>query len=328
MTRAARGGLPDRRELKERPGALAGTSWNLFADSSRGTPSFADAAAVVGAARSVQHGEVFGLDYPVDAFAPGMSKARKAPVHTIYANHPAHRDDFLDGFYLQGSTQIDGLRHRRADDVGFYGGVPDELIQPGTEELGIQVWADKPIVARGVLVDVAGYLLAQGRDVDHADGQPLPFDLIPRALEAQGAEVSTGDVVMLHTGWAEWFLGLDDARKREQQSSGRATGMAQSEELLNWSWNSGVTLLAADNFAVECLPPVPDSPFKQTAPNDRGMMHQEFLAKLGLPLGELWRLGPLARRMRELGQWHALLVVKPLNVTGATGSPANATAIL
>ena len=58
------------------------------------------------------------------------------------------------------------------------------------------------------------------------------------------------------------------------------------------------------------------------------MMHQEFLAKLGMPLGELWRLGPLARRMDALQRWEAFLSVKPLNVTGATGSRANAVAII
>ncbi|WP_315973750.1 hypothetical protein [Glutamicibacter sp. M10] len=57
------------------------------------------------------------------------------------------------------------------------------------------------------------------------------------------------------------------------------------------------------------------------------MMHQEFLAKLGLPLGELWRLGPLARRMSQLKRWDCLLTIKPLNVIGGTGSPANATAV-
>lgn len=328
MTPLPRHGLPDRKHIKQRPGQLTGTSWNLFAEPWRGTPSFADASSVLAAATCVRHGEVFGLDYPVDAFAPGMSKARKAPVHTIYANHPAHRDDFLDGFYLQGSTQIDGLRHRRADDVGFYGGVADDRIREGTGDLGIQVWADDPIVTRGVLIDLAGHRETQGRPIDHEAGEPLPFHLIPEALDAQGVDVATGDIVMLHTGWSEWFLGLDEDRKRAQRDTGRATGMAQSEELLDWAWNNGLALLAADNFALECLPPVPDSPYKASAPNDRGMMHQEFLAKLGLPLGELWRLGPLVRRMRELHQWHALLVVKPLNVTGATGSPANATAIL
>ncbi|KAA0974167.1 hypothetical protein FQ154_16120 [Paeniglutamicibacter gangotriensis] len=87
-------------------------------------------------------------------------------------------------------------------------------------------------------------------------------------------------------------------------------------------------MVAADNFTVECLPPVPESPITKSAPNDRGMMHQEFLAKLGLPLGELWRLGPFARRMRQLDRWHAMLVVKSLNIISGTGSPANATALL
>jgi hypothetical protein len=57
------------------------------------------------------------------------------------------------------------------------------------------------------------------------------------------------------------------------------------------------------------------------------MMHQQFLAKLGLPLGELWQLGPLSRHTKATGNWDALITIKPLNITGATGSPANATAV-
>ncbi|WP_234816962.1 MULTISPECIES: cyclase family protein [Mycolicibacterium] len=307
---------------------MGGTSWGLFADPWRGAPSFIDDAAVLGAVRSVTHGEVFGLDYPIDAFMPGMSKARKPVRHVIYANHPAHRDDYLDGYYLQSSSQIDGLRHRRADDVGFYGGVPDERITEDTEDLGIQVWADAPIVSRGLLVDLAGHLESNGMSIDHREGQPLGHELIVEALVAQSIEPRCGDIIMLHTGWSEWFLGLSPDERRQQQASGRASGIAQGEELLDWAWDTGVALLATDNFAVECLPPRGDSPFIQTAPHDKGMMHQEFLAKLGIPLGELWRLGPLARRMRALGRWEALVIVKPLNVPGGAGSPANATAIL
>ena len=202
------------------------------------------------------------------------------------------------------------------------------MVRPGTPDIGIQVWADQPVVSRGTLLDVAGHVAERGADIDHRAGQPLPFDLLVDTLDAQGTAVARGDVVLVHTGWAEWFLGLGEEQRLEQQSSGRASGLAQSEELLDWVWDHGVSLFAADNFAVECLPPLPDSPFAASAPNDRGMMHQELLAKLGLPLGELWRLGPLARRMRELRSWHALVVVKPLNIVGATGSPANATAIL
>jgi len=319
---------PTRAELKQRPGQLAGTSWGLFSSPSAGAPDKIDATKRIQAASSVCRGEAFGLDYPIDAFSPGMSKTRGAPEHHIFGNHPAHRDDYLNSFYLQGSSQIDGLRHRRSDEVGFYGGVPDEKIIPGTTELGIQYWADHPLVTRGILLDLVGFTQAQGRQLDHGAGEQIPLSLLLDAINRQGISLEQGDALMVHTGWSEWFLALSPEEKSRQRDSGKATGLVQSEELLDWAWDSGLSILAADNFAVECLPPITSSPFRGSAPNDRGMMHQEFLAKLGLPLGELWRLGPLARRMSQLRRWDCLLTVKPLNVVGGTGSPANATAVL
>ncbi|WP_028658526.1 cyclase family protein [Nocardioides insulae] len=327
MTSAGTPRLPRRSELQARAGFPDKTSWGLFTDPWRGTPSRADEDAIRSAAASIQLGEVFGLDYPINAFMPGMSKARKPAGHVIYSNHPAHRDDYLTDYYLQSSTQIDGLRHRRADDVGNYAGVPDERISPGTAELGIQVWADRPIATRGLLVDLAGHMKANG-GIDHRQGQCIGVESIESALTSQAVRPQPGDVVMLHTGWSEWFLGLSPEARKDQQASGRASGLRQSEDILDWAWDNGLAVLAADNFAVECLPPVANSPFRETAPNDRGMMHQEFLAKLGMPLGELWRLGPLAQRMRELQRWDAFLTIKPLNVPGATGSPANVTAVI
>ena len=321
--------LPTRSELDQRTGGLAGTSWGLFDDPWRGAPSFADGPEHVRTAlASALHGEVFGLDYSINAFTPGMSKTRQPAHHTIFGNHPAHRDDFLDSYYLQASSQIDGLRHRRADDVGFYAGVADEVVEPGTPEIGIQVWADDPIATRGVLLDLDGLRRTQGQPIDHVSGEQLPFELILEATTAQQIQVTSGDVVMLHTGWAEWFLRLSEEQRAEQRASGRATGMAQSQEFVDWAWDHGVAVVAADNFAVECLPVAGSSPFTESAPHDKGMMHQVLLAKLGIPLGELWRLGPMARRMAELNQWECFLTIKPLNVVGATGSPANATAIL
>ena len=58
------------------------------------------------------------------------------------------------------------------------------------------------------------------------------------------------------------------------------------------------------------------------------MMHQELIAKLGVPLGELWNLTDLAAAQPHApGRWDALVTVKPLHLTGGVGSPANATAI-
>ena len=158
-------------------------------------------------------------------------------------------------------------------------------------------------------------------------GSPLGLGLVQAAAEAQSLALRPGDILMLHTGWCEWFLALPTGDKDSLRDSRRASGIEQSAEFVAWAWDNQLSVLAADNFAVECLPPVPSSPFRDTAPNDHGMMHQQLLAKLGLPLGELWQLGPLSRHMKATGNWDALVTVKPLNITGATGSPANATAV-
>jgi hypothetical protein len=314
-------------ELLQREGNRAGTSWGLFPEPERGAPSFITQGAILEAKDCIRTGTVFGLDYPADAFDPGMSLKRSAPRHTIYSSHPAHRDDYLDGYYLQGSTQLDGLRHRRADDVGFYNGTPDERIIEGTPDLGIQEWAENPIVGRGILVDLDGYRTSLGEPIDHAGGEPLSLDLIRDALAAQSLSVREGDILMLHTGWCEWFLALAPEGKQQVRESRKVSGVAQSQDFSAWAWDSRLAVLAADNFAFECLPVVNGSPFELSAPNDHGMMHQQLLAKLGMPLGELWKLGPLARHMRTTRTWDAFITVKPLNVTGGTGSPANATAI-
>ncbi|MHC6593936.1 cyclase family protein [Arthrobacter sp. C152] len=323
-----RGTFPTFADLLQREGDLSGTSWGLFPEPGRGTPSFITADTVLAARNSIRTGTVFGLDYPADAFDPGMSLKRSAPRHTIYSSHPAHRDDFLDGYYLQGSTQIDGLRHRRADDVGFYNGTPDDLITEGTPDLGIQEWAEHPITGRGILVDLDGFRNGLGEPIDHAAGEPLTVDLVHAAMESQSLTALPGDILMLHTGWCEWFLALGPAEKQRVRESRRASGVAQSQEFVAWAWDTRFAVVAADNFAFECLPVVPESPYRSTAINDHGMMHQQLLAKLGMPLGELWKLGPLARHMRTSGRWDSFISIKPLNITGGTGSPANATAIV
>lgn len=132
---------------------------------------------------------------------------------------------------------------------------------------------------------------------------------------------------MLHTGWCEWFLGLTPEEKQRTRDSRKATGVAQSEDFVAWAWDHRLSLLAADNFALDCLPAVLSSPYRNSAPNDHGMMHQQRLGKLGMPLGELWRLGPLTRHMRSTGAWDAFISIKPLNIICGSGPPANATAL-
>ncbi|MDW6057287.1 hypothetical protein SAZ11_03345 [Streptomyces sp. FXJ1.4098] len=57
------------------------------------------------------------------------------------------------------------------------------------------------------------------------------------------------------------------------------------------------------------------------------MMHQQLSAMLGLAIGELWRLTPLATAGEADLRRICMVVAKPLNLRGGVGSPANATAI-
>ncbi|MGW2329289.1 cyclase family protein [Streptomyces sp. NPDC001700] len=319
---------PTYHELSQRTDAPPGSSWHLFPDQpERGMANFAGPEQIRRAAREVRDGRAFNLDYALDAFDPPMSRARGIPHHRITAAHDQARDDVLDNFHLQASTQIDGLRHRRASGHGFYNAVPDDEIAPRSPRLGVQLWAETPLVGRALLIDVDGLLRARGTPPGHATGPALGPGLLDAALEAQGCQVEPGDLVLVHTGWAHWYLTAEPGVRATVRAERRATGFAQSRDFAAWCWDHRIALLATDTFAVEVLPVLPDSDFRHSAPEDNGMMHQELIAKLGLPLGELWNLTALTADSRATGRWTSLLTVKPLNLTGGVGSPANATAL-
>ncbi|HEX7301752.1 cyclase family protein [Lentzea sp.] len=297
-----------------------GSSWGVFGgDPERGTANFAGAAQVAAVAATVTRGAVFSLDHALDAFDPPMARARSAPRHELLSAHENSRDDVLREFYLQATSQLDGLRHRRATGHGFYNGVPDSEIRAGRPALGVQRWAEKPIVGRGVVVDIS-------EGLDHRLGPALDVEVLDRALRAQGEEVRPGDLVLVHTGWARWFLDADPSVRAEVREARRATGFRQTRDLPAWLWDHRVSVFATDTFAVEVLPVAADT-FLADAPDDAGMMHQELIAKLGVPLGELWNLTGLVEDSRAHGRWDALVVVKPLHLVGGVGSPPNATAL-
>lgn len=239
--------------LVRRDGAPPGSSWWVFDDSDRGTANFAGPQHVRLAAESVRTGEVFGLDYPLTAFDPPMSRSRSAPTHTITCAHEQSRDDHLDGFYPQASSHLDGLRHRRVSGYGFYDGISDDAVAAGSPRLGVQAWAEAPIVGRGLLLDVAGLLAEEGAELDHTAGPAIDTDVLRRAAVRQGVTVERGDLVLVHTGWARWFLEAD-AGTRAQVRRGRcATGFAQQRALPEWLWDNQIALFATDTFAVEVL---------------------------------------------------------------------------
>ena len=304
------------------------STWGIFDRTpERGTANYAGATQVAAAAMLVRTGDVLGLDYQLNAFEPSLAPLRAAPDHRLVSRHRDHRDDYLDRFWPQAATHLDGLRHRRHAEFGFYNGIADDEIKAGTPALGVNHWSDHPIVGRGVLIDLARYRHRVGRPIDHEKGEAIGVSDLDAAAADQGTTIATGDLIVIHTGWANWFLKEATAEQRiKVRARKTCTGIAQSTSAIKWFAEHRIALAASDTFALERLPAVAGSPFG--ADTDHGMMHQELIAMLGLPIGELWRLDELSNACHRLGRHEFFLTVKPLNLVGGVGSPANATAIL
>jgi kynurenine formamidase len=327
--------FPTYRELRERTDAPAGSSWGVFGPGDQlGSANNVTPEAVVAAAGLIRTGEMFNLDYPVNTFVPSPAGTRPATRHQIFSNNPNHRDDWLDSFYLQATSQIDGLRHMRHPEHGFYGGVPDEAVDVGTPDLGIGLVAEKGIAGRGVLLDLGRYLEKIGDPIDLSTNRMItPAELDAAAADA-GITFRPGDILLLRLGWVPFFLGLPlDQRPKGKGRSGNP-GLIQSEEMLAWLWDHRFALIAADNSGLEATPVNPDSgwidpdePPPPAGPSHNGMLHRPLLALLGMLIGELWNLEPLARSCAADGVYEFFLTAKPLNLVGGVGSPANAVAI-
>ena len=86
--------------------------------------------------------------------------------------------------------------------------------------------------------------------------------------------------------------------------------------LLEWISDSGLSVLIADNYAVEGHPASHQAGLCASLP-----LHEHCLFKLGIHLGELWHLTPLANWLRAHGRHRFFLTAPPLRLPGAVGSP-------
>ncbi|RJT26120.1 cyclase family protein [Mesorhizobium waimense] len=319
--------LPSYSEIMARTDGPAGSGWGLFGDDDHiGTINLLSPEAVVSAASLVKRGATFNLDYELNAFAPPVSPYRRGIQHTVVSRHDGQvYDDFVSDFFLQGSSQIDGLRHHRHKIHGFYGNVPASAVEAGSPALGVQHIAQKGIAGRGVLLDVQRYLEEQGRPLDLATNSVIALSDLEGAAEAQGISFERGDILLLHTGWARHFLNDLTTEDRARIINERTfCGVEQSREMLAWIWDNHFSVLASDTVVVEVMPSIPTSPFET---NVGRLMHPDLIALLGVCLGEMWKLDELAGDCARDGVYEFLLTAKPLNLVGGVGSPPNALAI-
>lgn len=290
------------------------TAWGVL-DPELGTLSKRRHEDLQNAAQCVVTGESIGLTLPLTEPNPPLF-GRSPLQHTIFSVDRNVVDDRLDSFFPQASSQWDGLRHVRARERGFFGGV-DEDFTPGPGRLGIERWADIGIAGRGVLLDIEATKADAEPSYDPHAGQPISHQDLIATAERQGVELRRGDILCIRTGWISTYRGLDQAGREAVAAQPRISGLSGSEEMARFLWDSGVCAVAADNPSLEVSPGDPKI----------GSLHRRLLPMLGFVVGELLDFEALAGACKQDGRWDFLFVAVPLNLPGGVGSPANAVAI-
>ena len=130
------------------------------------------------------------------------------------------------------------------------------------------------------------------------------------------ATVEPGDMVCLHTGYAEMLLEMNRQPDGALLNNSCAALDGRDKRLLQWITDSQLVALIADNYAVETHPALAASGSCASLP-----LHEHCLFKLGVHLGEIWHLTPLANWLRAHQRHRFLLTAPPLRLPGAVGSP-------
>jgi hypothetical protein len=292
--------IPTFEELPIRKDLPAESSWGVFGDSDAlGCLNFLTPEGVVEAARLVKSGKVFRLDAKMGFAQPPLA-GRATPEHRVLPLGPMANDDFVH-FNTQESSQWDGLGH-----VGhirlerYYNNTTSDEVRGGNAKLGIHHWKGK-FVGRGLLIDAFAWRKAQGLPVNPLDRDVFTLEELKAAIAHQGSKLEVGTILLVRTGWMESYekLTAEEKRTMSQIEKMRSAGIEASREMVAWMWNSRVAAIGTDCPVVEAFP----ANFA-----DENILHYRALPLLGLPLGELFVLAPLAEDCARDGCYEFLLV--------------------
>jgi len=328
--------LPEYDELPRRSGLpCAWEVWNRAGDV-YGCLNLLTEERAAAAARLVERGAVFPLNWSMALPDPPLFGREPFLHHVTGDDVSTSHDDVLDNWNTQSSSQWDGFRHIRhhalnqdEPGTGHFGGVDDA-------EHGVDHWARKGLVGRGVLADVGRWRAAQGRPIVYDEPDAVMPDELVACLAAQGTEVREGDVLLVRFGWISWYL-EQDAAKRESlgdRAAFCAAGLHPGEETARTLWNLHIAALACDNPGVEIWPRGSHLDHDTAAEvlADPRRIHEVFvhsilLPVLGLPLGEMFFLDDLAADCATDGRYEFMFTSAPLQLPSGVASPPNALAI-
>ncbi len=338
---------------KNRP---PGSNWGDFGpDDEVGRLNLLTQEKVLQGVAEVRDGRSFCLSLPLDY--PGgnaLNKLRHPPrrftsgrAATPNYNFPLQRlnplftdvvSDDAVLLFTQYSTQWDALSHVGglfdADGDGvaeplYYNGwrAGEDIVGPTDAEdslegvearrLGIDKMAETAVSGRAVLIDLE-------KHCGHAR-ELIGHDRLQAIMQADGVVIEPGDMVCLYTGFADVVLGMQREPDAHTLENSCAVLDGRDPALLQWITDSSLSVLIADNYAVEAYPARPGASEQCCAALP---LHEHCLFKLGIHLGELWYLTELAHYLRATQRSRFMLTAPPLRLPGAVGSPLTPVALV
>lgn len=214
-------------------------------------------------------------------------------MHTPAGNSSA-ADAIALGSHV--GTHIDGFGHFSCGGL-LHGGHPVAEVQSYAGGLEVHTAEGiAPIVRRGVLLDAAG------GEIPLAADTPLTAEGLAAIASAQGTTVQPGDVVLIRTGWAQFW---EDATRYINAVGGAPAGPGPDLDGARWLSAQGIFAAGSDTVAFERVPSA-DMP-----------VHVHLLYESGIHIIEALNLEALARDQ----VYEFLFVAAPLKLRGGTGAP-------
>ena len=273
--------------------------------------------------RTVKGARLFDLSFtwseqsPVLSLNPPYSFALNRThrmTHEIFGQAPGSRVSWASEIMYfsgqHGAPTIDAIGHIGRD-LKLHGGV-DAVAATSTPggigaNLGIDSFPADLMVNRVVFLDVARQV-AGGRSDPLAPGFEITAAYLEQTSKAQGVEVRRGDSLLIRTGWGQYFA-KDNAKYLGEQSPGPGQDGAR------WIIDKGVRLAGDDTATFEKRP--------AAYGKELFSVHMMLLADNGIYIVENANLEALGDAKAHV----ALLILTPLKIQGASGSPLRAIAL-
>ncbi len=213
---------------------------------------------------------------------------------------------------VHAATHWDALSHVFHRGHMYNGRACTEVTSAGAQANDIVGFAER-LVTRGVLVDTARY---HGVDALVPDHEVTVEDL-EATLAAQHVELESGDVLLVRTGQLGRISAAGDWGNFTEVGDQLPLEPGIGLDCLPWLHEVGVAAIACDNWALEHL----------GADSSRLPVHEVGIVHMGLPLGEIFQLDPLAAACAADQRYDFLLAAGPLPIRGGVGGPVNPIAI-